>query len=62
MNLTDLFFSTKITIIIEKLHDEMRIVGLVQSKPKKNIRLDPLDPEDLNIDLTVVKLKLSQVK
>ncbi len=57
MNLTDLFFSTKITII-EKLHDQMRIVGLVQSKPKKNIRLDPLDPEDLNIDLTVVKLKI----
>jgi hypothetical protein len=39
---------------IEKLQTEMRLIYLTEKKPKKIIKLDPLDPEDLNIDLDVV--------
>jgi hypothetical protein len=37
-----------------KIANEMRIVYITESKPKRRIRLDPLDNETLNIDLAVV--------
>jgi hypothetical protein len=54
MNLTAVFFSKKL-FNIEKLHHEMRIVYLAEKKPKKIIRLDPIDPEDINIDIATVR-------
>lgn len=32
----------------------MRIIYVTETQPKKKIRLDPLDPEDLNVDPSVV--------
>lgn len=32
----------------------MRMIYLTDSKPKKIIKLDPIDPEDINIDLQLV--------
>ena len=33
----------------------MRIIYITKKKPRQKIKLDPLDPEDLNADLDVVK-------
>lgn len=38
----------------EKLSTEMRMILITSSKPKKIVRLDPIDPEDLNVDLETV--------
>lgn len=32
----------------------MKMIDIVDSKPKTKVRLDPIDPEDLNVDLEVV--------
>lgn len=32
----------------------MRIIYITETNPKKKIKLDPLDPEDLNIDISIV--------
>lgn len=34
-----------------KINDEMRMIYITPTKPNNKIKLDPLDPEDLNIDL-----------
>ena len=33
----------------------MRMIYITKDKPKNKIRLDPLDPEDLNVDLELVQ-------
>lgn len=40
---------------VEKINDEMRMIYITPNKPKLQIRLDPLDPEDLNVNLQVVE-------
>lgn len=32
----------------------MRLIYITERKPKQKIRLDPIDPEDINIDLDVL--------
>ena len=32
----------------------MRIIYIKKKKPKDKIKLDPLEPDDLNIDLDIV--------
>ena len=32
----------------------MRLIDIIQKKPKKIVRLDPIDPEDLNVEIDVV--------
>lgn len=39
---------------LEKLKTQMRIIYITTQKPKQKIKLDPLDPESLNIDLKIV--------
>lgn len=33
----------------------MRIIYITESFPREKIKLDPIDPEDLNVDLELVK-------
>ena len=33
----------------------MRIIYITDKKPRQKIKLDPLDPDDINIDLDVVE-------
>ena len=42
-------------LCVEKLHDEMKLVDIVATAPKTKVRLDPIDPEDLCVDLDVVE-------
>ena len=42
-------------IILEKIHEEMKIVAILPTKPKKKIKLDPINIEDLTIDLDVIQ-------
>lgn len=32
----------------------MRMIYITERMPKKIVKLDPIDPEDLNIDLSIV--------